>query len=86
VVLEGIPEELGRDITQRLRIPTIGIGAGVHCDAQVLVMHDLLGLNDTTPSFVKQYARLGAEASRAARAYVDEVVHRKFPDEKHVYR
>jgi 3-methyl-2-oxobutanoate hydroxymethyltransferase len=86
VVLEGIPEELGRDITGRLRIPTIGIGAGVHCDAQVLVMHDLLGLNDTTPSFVKQYARLGAEASRAARAYVDEVVHRKFPDEKHVYR
>jgi 3-methyl-2-oxobutanoate hydroxymethyltransferase len=86
VVLEGIPEELGRDITRRLRIPTIGIGAGVHCDAQVLVMHDLLGLNDTTPSFVKQYARLGAEASRAARAYVDEVVHRKFPDEKHVYR
>lgn len=86
VVLEGIPQALGREITERLSIPTIGIGAGVHCDAQVLVMHDLLGLNDATPSFVKQYASLGAEASRAARAYVDEVVHRKFPAEAHVYR
>ncbi|MEZ4332943.1 MAG: 3-methyl-2-oxobutanoate hydroxymethyltransferase [Myxococcota bacterium] len=86
IVLEGIPQDLGREITERLSIPTIGIGAGVHCDAQVLVMHDLLGLNDTTPSFVKQYASLGAEASRAARAYIDEVVHRKFPAEAHVYR
>jgi 3-methyl-2-oxobutanoate hydroxymethyltransferase len=85
VVLEGIPEELGREISQRLSIPTIGIGAGVHCDAQVLVMHDLLGLNDWTPSFVKQYANLGAQASKAARSYVDEVINRKFPDEEHVY-
>jgi 3-methyl-2-oxobutanoate hydroxymethyltransferase len=86
VVLEGIPQELGKQITQRLSIPTIGIGAGVHCDAQVLVMHDLLGLNDWTPSFVKQYASLGAEASKAARSYIDEVVHRKFPGEEHTYR
>ena len=86
VVLEGIPEDLGKDITQRLTIPTIGIGAGADCDAQVLVMHDLLGLNDWTPSFVKQYANLGAQASKAARTYVDEVVNRKFPDEDHVYR
>jgi 3-methyl-2-oxobutanoate hydroxymethyltransferase len=86
VVLEGIPEELGREISQRLSIPTIGIGAGVHCDAQVLVMHDLLGLNDWTPSFVKQYANLGAETSKAARLYVEEVTHRKFPDEEHSYR
>jgi 3-methyl-2-oxobutanoate hydroxymethyltransferase len=86
VVLEGIPENLGKEITQRLSIPTIGIGAGADCDAQVLVMHDLLGLNDWTPSFVKQYANLGAEASKAARSYVDEVVNRKFPDEDHVYR
>jgi len=86
VVLEGIPQDLGKEITQRLTIPTIGIGAGVHCDAQVLVMHDLLGLNDWTPSFVKQYASLGAEASKAARSYIDEVVHRKFPGEEHTYR
>lgn len=85
VVLEGIPEDLGREITAQLSIPTIGIGAGVHCDAQVLVMHDLLGLNDWTPSFVKQYANLGAMTSKAARTYVDEVVNRKFPDEEHSY-
>lgn len=86
VVLEGIPEGLGREITELLSIPTIGIGAGVHCDAQVLVMHDLLGLNDWTPSFVKQYANLGQQAGVAARAYIDEVIHRKFPDEEHSYR
>jgi 3-methyl-2-oxobutanoate hydroxymethyltransferase len=86
VVLEGIPEDLGKEITQRLSIPTIGIGAGAHCDAQVLVMHDLLGLNDWSPSFVKQYANLGAQASKAARSYIDEVINRKFPDEDHVYR
>ena len=85
VVLEGIPEDLGLEISQRLSIPTIGIGAGVHCDAQVLVMHDLLGLNDWTPSFVKQYANLGQQASMAARSYIDEVINRKFPDEEHSY-
>lgn len=86
VVLEGIPADLGREVSQRLEIPTIGIGAGPDCDGQVLVMHDLLGLNDWTPSFVKQYANLGALASQAARAYADEVRHRKFPDAKHSYR
>ncbi len=86
VVLEGIPADLGREVTERLSIPTIGIGAGVDCDGQVLVMHDLLGLNDWSPSFVKQYANLGAVASTAARAYADEVRHRKFPDAKHSYR
>jgi 3-methyl-2-oxobutanoate hydroxymethyltransferase len=86
VVLEGIPAELGRDVTQALDIPTIGIGAGVDCDGQVLVMHDLLGLNDWTPSFVKQYANLGAVASQATRAFIEEVENRKFPDEAHSYR
>ncbi len=86
VVLEGIPETLGREVTQQLSIPTIGIGAGVHCDAQVLVMHDLLGLNDWTPSFVKQYANLGAETSKAARAYIEDVTNRKFPAQEHAYR
>ena len=86
VVLEGIPTDLAREITQTLAIPTIGIGAGVECDGQVLVMHDMLGLSDWTPSFVKQYGNLGAAASQAARAYVDEVRNRKFPDEEHSYR
>ena len=86
VVLEGIPKDLAREVTAELMIPTIGIGAGVSCDGQVLVMHDLLGLNDWSPSFVKQYANLGAIASQAARAYADEVVNEKFPDDEHSYR
>jgi len=86
VVLEGMPADLAHEITGMLAIPTIGIGAGIGCDGQVLVMHDMLGLNDWTPSFVKTYANLGAQASQAARAYVDEVAHRKFPGDEHSYR
>jgi len=86
VVLEGIPADLAAEITAELRIPTIGIGAGVHCDGQVLVMHDLLGLSDWSPSFVKQYANLGALASQAARAFAEEVAMSKFPDAEHSYR
>jgi len=86
VVLEGIPADVGREITRELAIPTIGIGAGVDCDGQVLVMHDLLGLNDWTPSFVKQFANLGAVTSQAARAFIEEVGNGKFPDEAHSYR
>ena len=85
-VLEGMPVELAREVTELLSIPTIGIGAGIHCDGQVLVMHDLLGLSDWTPSFVKQYANLGALASRAARSFAEDVAGEKFPDEEHSYR
>jgi 3-methyl-2-oxobutanoate hydroxymethyltransferase len=86
VVLEGMPVELAREVTELLSIPSIGIGAGIHCDGQVLVMHDLLGLSDWTPSFVKQYANLGALASRAARSFAEDVAGGKFPDEEHSYR
>ena len=86
VVLEGVPASLASEITLRLEIPTIGIGAGPDCDGQVLVMHDLLGLSDSTPSFVKQYANLGSIASQAARAFAEDVVNGKFPDEEHSYR
>jgi 3-methyl-2-oxobutanoate hydroxymethyltransferase len=86
VVLEGVPEALAREVTQRLTIPTIGIGAGIHCDGQVLVMHDMLGLTDWTPSFVKQYANLGSLASQAARNFAEEVANSKFPDARHSYR
>ncbi len=86
VVLEGMPRSLAAEITARLAIPTIGIGAGLDCDGQVLVMHDLLGLSDSTPSFAKQYANLGALASQAARNFADEVTNGKFPDEAHSYR
>ena len=85
VVLEGIPADLAKEVTAELMIPTIGIGAGSDCDGQVLVMHDMLGLNDWSPSFAKQYANLGALASTAARAYIDEVTNRKFPDKEHSY-
>lgn len=86
VVLEGVPQDLAREVTQLLTIPTIGIGAGVHCDGQVLVMHDMLGLTDWTPSFVKQYVNLGSLASQAARNFAEEVANSKFPDAKHSYR
>jgi 3-methyl-2-oxobutanoate hydroxymethyltransferase len=86
VVLEGMPAELAREITETLSIPTIGIGAGAACDGQVLVLHDLLGLSEWTPSFAKQYAGLGALASQAARAFADEVRQRKFPAREHEYR
>jgi 3-methyl-2-oxobutanoate hydroxymethyltransferase len=86
VVLEGVPASLAAEITARLAIPTIGIGAGLDCDGQVLVMHDLLGLSDATPSFAKQYANIGALASQAARAFADDVVNGKFPDQEHSYR
>lgn len=86
VVLEGVPADLASEITRMLSIPTIGIGAGAGCDGQVLVMHDLLGLSDWTPSFVKQYANLGALSSQAARTFAEEVSTGKFPDEEHCYR
>jgi 3-methyl-2-oxobutanoate hydroxymethyltransferase len=86
VVLEGMPADLAGEITRKLEIPTIGIGAGPHCDGQVLVMHDMLGLNDWTPSFVKQYADLGAAAAKAARAYAEDVAAQKFPADEHCYK
>jgi 3-methyl-2-oxobutanoate hydroxymethyltransferase len=87
VVLEGMPADLACEITQRLGIPTIGIGAGVGCDGQVLVMHDLLGLSDGfAPSFVKEYASLGPLVAQAARSFADDVANAKFPGPEHSYR
>ena len=86
LVIEGVPADLGREISEAVSIPTIGIGAGVHCDGQVLVMHDLLGLTDWSPSFVKRYASLGSLAAQAARSFAEEVANAKFPDEEHSYR
>jgi 3-methyl-2-oxobutanoate hydroxymethyltransferase len=87
VVLECIPLDLAADITAALSIPTIGIGAGVHCDGQVLVLHDLVGFNDAwTPRFAKRYAELGREVVRAAQAYVGEVKGGVFPTEAHAFK
>ena len=87
VVLEGMPADLACEITQGLRIPTIGIGAGVDCDGQVLVMHDMLGLSDGfAPGFVKQYASLGPLVAQAARSFAEDVANAKFPGPEHSYR
>ena len=79
VTLECIPSELAARITEELSIVTVGIGAGPACDAQWLVMHDLLGLNEKAPSFVKQYAHLAGEVRDAFAAYVAEVATGAFP-------
>lgn len=79
VTLECIPSELAAEITAAAKIPTIGIGAGPVCDAQWLVMHDLLGLNERVPSFVKKYANLAETVRGAFAAYVDEVANGSFP-------
>ena len=84
-VLESIPEKLGGKITKSLGIPTIGIGAGVDCDGQVLVLHDILGLFDRSPTFVKQYANMRKEIHRAVTHYKLEVQQGLFPDGGHSY-
>ncbi len=84
IVLEAVPDEVAQAVTERLDIPTIGIGAGPHCDGQVLVYHDLLGLYDRfVPRFVKQYAQLHTVIHDALRAYVDDVTARRFPGPEH---
>ena len=80
VTLECVPSELAAEITAAVKIPTIGIGAGPVCDAQWLVMHDLLGLNEKVPSFVKKYANLAETVRGAFAAYVSEVRDGKFPN------
>jgi 3-methyl-2-oxobutanoate hydroxymethyltransferase len=87
VVLEGMPLDLAEEITARLTIPTIGIGAGGHCDGQVLVLHDMLGLfDDFTPKFVKRYADLKAAVNSAVKDFIGEVKTRTFPTEEHSFK
>ena len=86
IVLECIPEEIARMITQELKIPTIGIGAGRHCDGQVLVTYDLLGFSSRFhPKFVKSYADLSPVILQAIRQYKKEVEENKFPDKEHSF-
>ena len=86
IVLEGVPNRLAALITKKLDIPTIGIGAGAHCDGQVLVWHDLLGLYDQkTMKFVKQYANLGKSILSALEAYRDDVRTGRFPTDDHSF-
>lgn len=86
IVLEAIPAAVAQRITQALSIPTIGIGAGPHCDGQVLVLYDLLGLFDEfIPKFVKPYAHLKADAVQALQRYKEEVEQSKFPSDVQSY-
>jgi len=86
VVLEGIPQSLAARITAELHIPTIGIGAGPHCDGQVLVIHDILGLCEKySPKFVKRYADAGELITSAVQSYINEVKSGVFPDDNHSF-
>jgi len=87
IVLEAIPMDLAKEITEKLSIPTIGIGAGPHCDGQILVLHDILGLFERfTPRFVKRYANLKELSLQAIRQYKEEVEKGLFPQEEHGFK
>jgi 3-methyl-2-oxobutanoate hydroxymethyltransferase len=86
VVLECVPVQLAREITESLTMSTIGIGAGIHCDGQVLVVNDMLGIFERfTPKFVKKYANLNLQMKEAVRQYCDEVRTGAFPDDAHSF-
>jgi 3-methyl-2-oxobutanoate hydroxymethyltransferase len=86
IVLEKIPAQLASLVSERLAIPTIGIGAGVSCDGQVLVTHDMIGVFERfKPKFVKQYLQLGTLLQQAFEEYVDDVRTRRFPADSHSY-
>jgi 3-methyl-2-oxobutanoate hydroxymethyltransferase len=86
VVLEAVPAPIAKMVTERLTIPTIGIGAGVHCDGQVLVVHDMLGLFDRfTPKFAKRYVNLSEQILKAFEAYKEEVLQGAFPTDQHSF-
>jgi len=87
IVLELVPEKLAEEITKTISIPTIGIGGGVNCDGQVLVINDMLGLYDKfTPKHVKKYANLNPEIKKAVKSYITEVKNCTFPDTEHSFK
>ena len=86
VVVEGVTESLARDVTDAVEIPTIGIGASAHCDGQILVTDDVIGLfTDFKPRFVKRYAELAPQIATAIEAYAEDVRARRFPAPEHTY-
>jgi 3-methyl-2-oxobutanoate hydroxymethyltransferase len=86
VLLEAVPAPIAKMVTERLRVPTIGIGAGIHCDGQVLVVHDMLGLFDRfTPKFAKKYINLSELILKALESYREEVLKEEFPTDQHSF-
>jgi 3-methyl-2-oxobutanoate hydroxymethyltransferase len=85
LVLEAVPAEVARIVTDALGIPTIGIGAGPHCDGQVLVFNDMVGLSSRVPKFVKRFGDLAGDIDRMAREYADDVAEGRFPGPEHSY-
>jgi 3-methyl-2-oxobutanoate hydroxymethyltransferase len=86
VLLEAVPAPISKKVTERLKVPTIGIGAGVHCDGQVLVVHDMIGLFDRfTPKFAKRYVNLSELILKAVESYRDEVLKGTFPTDQHSF-
>jgi len=86
IVLEKIPAQLAKEVTASLHIPTIGIGAGKYCDGQVLVMHDMLGINtEFKPRFLRQYLKLHEKITKAIKQYITDVKSRDFPNEQEQY-
>ena len=86
IVLEKIPASLAKEVSESLHIPTIGIGAGGHCDGQVLVMHDMLGINtEFKPRFLRQYLNMHEQVTAAVQHYIEDVKSRDFPNEKEQY-
>ena len=87
VVVEAVPVDTGKRVTDAISVPTIGIGAGPHCDGQILVIHDALGMFPAfTPRFVKRYAEIGGMISDAAARYAAEVRAREFPAPEHTFK
>lgn len=87
IVLEAVPEPLAKLITEKISVPTIGIGAGRYCDGQVLVTQDMLGMfSDFTPKFVKKYRNLGKEIKEGVKEYISEVFNGSFPETKHTFK
>lgn len=86
IVLEKIPAVLAKQVSESLTIPTIGIGAGMHCDGQVLVMHDMLGINtEFKPRFLRQYLNIAEQTTEAVKNYITDVKEKSFPDESEQY-
>jgi len=86
IVLEKIPASLAKEVSQSISIPTIGIGAGGDCDGQVLVMHDMLGINtEFKPRFLRQYLNIHEQATKAVQQYINDVKAKNFPNESEQY-